>query len=339
MARSKVRLFLLGGTITMADSAAPDSAHSSATGGVVPTVDAAALCRAVPGLADVAEVEARTDLMIASGNLTYAHALALATEINAAATAGDVDGFVVVQGTDTLEEMAFLLDCLLDIAPPVVVTGALRSAAALSADGPANILAAVTAAATGDLGRAGVMVVMNDDIHSACFVTKSHTGSPAAFTSPTMGPIGRVTEGRAALYAVPRRGAVGNIPSQKRLPRVALLSASYGDDGFLLNLLAGAGCDGLVIEAFGAGHVPEAYLASLEKLVKTGPVILASRTGSGPVFQETYGYPGAEIDLISRGLIPAGILDGRKAKILLTLLMMNKVAADGIRAAFESWTY
>ena len=314
MTLPKVRLFLLGGTITM---------KGGADTGVVPTVDADALCRAVPGLDHVADIEARTDQMIASGNLSYQNAFDLATEIQQADKNGDVDGFVVVQGTDTLEEMAFLLDCLLDIKRPVVVTGAMRNPAQLSADGPANILAAVTCAVTKSVGLAGVVVVLNDDIHAARFVTKRHTGNVAAFRSPNNGPIGRVVEGQAHLFSVPVSGPKLVIPNSLEIPKIALIKASYGDDGYLLNLLENSDCQGVVIEAFGAGHLPESYLDILDRLARKIPVILSSRVGAGHIFQHTYGYKGAEIDLIKRGLIPSGILDGLKAKILLTLLLMS----------------
>ncbi len=318
MTLPRVRLFLLGGTITM--KAGPDSAS-----GVVPTVDARALCQAVPGLDSVAYVDARTDKMIASGNLTYGHAFDLAAEIRLAEKNGDVDGFVIVQGTDTLEEMAFLLDCLLDIKRPVVVTGAMRNPAQLSSDGPANILAAVTCAATMEMGLAGVVVVLNDDIHAARYVSKRHTGNVGAFQSPNNGPVGRIVEGEAHLFSVPVTGPKIAIPKSGDIPNIALIKASYGDDGYLLKLLETSDCDGLVIEAFGAGHLPEKYLDSLDRLASRIPVVLSSRAGAGHIFRKTYGYKGAEIDLIKRGLISSGILDGLKAKILLTLLIMSGV--------------
>lgn len=314
MTLPKVRLFLLGGTITM---------NRGSGAGVVPTMDAEGLCRSVPGLDRVAYLHARTDLMIASGNLTYGNAIDLAAEITRADNDGDADGFVIVQGTDTLEEMAFLLDCLLDIKRPVVVTGAMRNPAQLSADGPANIMAAVICAATREIGLAGVVVVLNDEIHAARYVTKTHTGNVGAFQSPTSGPIGRVVEGDAHLFSVPVTGPKVVIPKSAKIPNIALIKVSLGDEGYLLGFLENSDCQGLVIEAFGAGHLPEAYLDSLDRMAQKIPVILSSRGGAGHIFRKTYGYKGAEIDLIRRGLIPSGILDGLKAKILLTLLVMS----------------
>ncbi len=305
-----------------------------ASPGVVPALDADALCRAVPGLDRLARLTTRTDGMIASGNLTFQHAFDLATEIKAAADNNITDGFVIIQGTDTLEEMAFLLDCLLDIELPVVVTGAMRNPTEPGADGPANILAAVSCAADRSTGLAGVVVVMNDDIHGAAFVNKAHTGNIAAFRSPDNGPVGRVVEGEVHLFSIPVRGPKISIPKQGDMPRIALVKATFGDDGHLLELLENSDCQGLVIEAFGAGHLPEAYLDILDRLTQKIPVVLSSRTGAGHIFRHTYGYRGAEIDLIRRGLIPSGRLDGLKARILLTLMIMSGAGRDEIEKTF-----
>jgi len=328
---------LLGGTITMKKATkknTPLTSSGSPLSGVVPTVNADDLCREVPGIERVARLVTRTDHMIASGNLNFQHAFDLAAEIQEAAQTGATDGFVIVQGTDTLEEMAFLLDCLLDIRQPVVVTGAMRSPAELSADGPANIMAAVTCAARKTIGAAGVVVVMNDEIHSARFVTKAHTGSVGAFQSPNIGPIGRLVEGYPHLFSVPVQGPKIAVPSEANMLKVALIKVAFGDDGFLLNILENSACQGLVIEAFGAGHIPESYLEALDKMAGKIPVILSSRTGAGQIYQKTYGFKGAEMDLIKRGLIPSGIYNGLQSRLLLILLLMSGADHDEIATTF-----
>ncbi len=335
MTLPRVKLFLLGGTITM-NRVPAEGTREGTRGdtGVVPIVDAESLCMAVNGLDRMADVDPRTDIMIASGNLTYRHAFALVEDIIKADKEGAAEGFVIVQGTDTLEEMAFLLDCLLDIKRPVVVTGAMRSAAHLSPDGPANILAAVTCAATSSLGLAGVTVVLNDDIHSARYVTKGHTGNLAAFHSPNCGPIGRVVEGEVQIFTVPLSGPKVALPVKADLPKIALITASYGDDGYLLDILEDSDVQAVVIEAFGAGHLPESYLACLDRMAQKMPIVLSSRVGAGHIFRHSYGYKGGEIDLIKRGLIPSGFLGGLKAKILLTLMLMAGSTKDEIERTF-----
>lgn len=319
--KPSISLFLLGGTISMAPS-------SAVGGGVVPTVSADDLCRAVPGIEKIANVKSQTSKMIASANLTLQDALNLKEIIEELADKdnskehGLSNGIVIVQGTDTMEEMAFILDLVLDVNVPVVVTGAMRSANMVSADGPANILASVIAASEKSLAKAGVMVAMNDEIHAARYVQKCHTRDVGAFKSLNGGLIGQVCEGAVRIGSIPDKKRTLNIDKETSIPKVGLLKATLGDDGDLLKSVLERGYDGLVIEAFGAGHLPESWLASLETLLNEIPIMLCSRTLEGPVFENTYGYKGAEIDLIARGLIPSGILDGPKARLYMQASIM-----------------
>lgn len=118
---------------------------------------------------------------------------------------------------------------------------------------------------------------------------------------------------------------------------VALLTIALGDDGRLLSVVEQQGYAGLVIEALGGGHVPSVMAEALEELAGKMPVILASRTRSGEVLRETYGFPGSEIDLLERGLISAGALDGPKSRLLLTLLLRSGATREEISHNFDSW--
>jgi L-asparaginase len=95
------------------------------------------------------------------------------------------------------------------------------------------------------------------------------------------------------------------------------------------------GYAGLILEGFGGGHVPAPVVPALADLATRLPVVLASRTGGGEMLQETYGFPGSERDLLSRGLIPAGFLDGLKARILVSLLLASGTDLAGVRKAFD----
>lgn len=307
----KITLFLLGGTISM---------QKGAEDGVVPTVTAEELCNAVPGLAQVAAITARTDRMVASSNLGFADAFFLKNEIEN--LAGATDGIVIVQGTDTLEEMAFVLDNILEVGIPVVMTAAMRSPDMASADGPGNMLAAVQCAATKKMAQAGVVVVMNDDIHPARYVRKCHTNDIAAFRSDYGARLGRVVEGVVELGPLPQKRTPVQISEDTPVPKVALIKATFNEGDDLLKLIGDSDYQGLVIEAFGAGHVSESWLDQLDKLVAKMPVVLASRTDEGRILKKTYGFKGSEIDLIARGLVPAGYYDGLKARLYLQLLMM-----------------
>lgn len=321
----RVTVFSLGGTIS--------STNSGGTG-VAPTLTGEALVADVPQIAEVAEVSAVSFRQAASGELTVQDLVELSSEIERSADEGS-NGVVVTQGTDTIEETSFVLDLLVDREIPVVVTGAMRNPTLPGADGPANLLAAIRVAA-GQVARGiGTMVVFNDNIHAARFVRKTHTSSPATFSSAPVGPVGWISEDipRVVLRPDPRRKI--RLPDEPHGRSVAMLTITLGDDGRLLKTIEQNGYDGLVIEAMGGGHVPSVMVDALTDLSKRMPVILASRTGTGEVLRSTYGFPGSEIDLIEGGLIPAGSLDGLKSRLLLTLLLQSGATQDEISQIFE----
>jgi L-asparaginase len=322
----RVAVFGLGGTIAMT--------HGPG-GGVIPSLSAADLLAAIPGGSDVpADLRVRDLRNKPSASLDFPDLYELTAAINEALNEG-CTGAVVTQGTDTIEEVAYVLDLLLDADAPVVVTGAMRNPTMAGPDGPANILAAIRVAASPCARGLGCLVVMNDQVHAARWVRKTHTGSPAAFASPEHGPVGHVVENRVHIpVRICRAPGLGPaVPD--RSARVGLAAMALGDDGSLIEAMAER-VDGLVVAAFGAGHVPAAVVPVLGKLAGQIPVVLASRTGAGPVHQGSYGFPGSERDLLDRGLISAGHLDPLKARILLHLLLASRAGDTRIRERFAT---
>jgi L-asparaginase len=321
-----VALFSMGGTIAM--TAGP-------RGGAVPMLGADDLVAAVPGLADTGPAVRVHDFRRLPGaSLGFDDLAALATAAHDAVAAG-ADGVVVTQGTDTIEETAFALDLAWSSDRPLVVTGAMRNPTMAGADGPANLLAALTVAAAPTARGLGCLVVLGDEIHAARWVSKTHTTAPAAFRSPTIGPIGMLAEGRALILTRPSRHLFGlTIPAAAAV-RTAVIPVVLGDDGHVIRQ-AGDGLDGLVVAGLGVGHVPAALVPVLADLADRIPVVLASRIASGPVLAATYGYPGSESDLRSRGLIGAGTLDCYKARVLLHLVLATGAHRGDIARAFAT---
>ena len=314
MTRPPVTVLALGGTI----ATAPGD-----QGGVVPKLTGEMLVAGVPALQGIAEIDARTFRQLPSPQLQYEDIEALAIAIEQA-RAGGARGVVVTQGTDTIEETAFALDLLLRRGDmPVIVTGAMRNPTMAGADGPANLLAAVQVCVSEAARGLGCLVVANDEIHAARFVRKTHTSSPATFSSPMAGPIGWVIEDTVRIGMHPSSTQPLDLAGPVRNARVGLVAVAMGDDGAVVNAVRGAGMDGMVVMALGGGHVPAAVAAALEEAARQMPVVLASRTSAGEILSRTYGFPGSEIDLQRRGLIRAGWLDALKAKVLLTLLLRH----------------
>ncbi len=332
MTRARILLISTGGTITMTRS---DSS------GITPKLSGDDLVRAVPQLADMAHLTVTSYSTKPSAALTLGDLITIAGQIDAAFANG-IDGAVVVQGTDTIEESAFVLDHLVAARRPVVVVGAMRGASMPGADGPANLLAAVAVASSAAAIGLGTVAVLNDEVHAARYVQKSHTGLPSAFTSSSLGPVGRVIEEEFQLYmSVERTTPLKRPAIDSVIPPVALLKIALDDDGRLLPTLPGLGYCGAVLEGVGAGHFPPTFAPMLEDLAAQMPVIYASRIWGGPVFTRTYGYIGSEIDNLSRGLIPAGNLSGVKACLLLRLLLANGLSGDTLKEEFmkRSRTY
>jgi L-asparaginase len=320
-----VTVLALGGTI----------ASTGGGAGVTPTLTASDLVESVPGLARVARISAETFRQVPSPELTLLDLTALAHEIIRRIDGGDA-GVVVTQGTNTIEETAFALDLLVCDDAPVVVTGAMRNPTLPGADGPANLLAAVATAASRDARGLGALVVFADEIHAARFVRKAHTQSVSPFRSSPVGPIGWLSEGRVRIGARPAGRRRLRLQPVTNPPLVALLAFGAGDEGLLVGAVAAAGYQGLVVEATGGGHTTAAPVDQLEALAREMPVVLASRTGAGELLQHTYSFTGSEIDLIGRGLIPAGAMTAAHARMLLRLLLAAGAPLTEIRSAFEA---
>src|SRR6516165_9656868 len=326
----RVAVFSTGGTIA--------SKHTD-DGAASPNLTADDLVAAVPQLADVANIEAISFRQVASSELTVLDVIGLAKRIADAVTDG-ATGTVVTQGTNTMEETSFVLDLLWDRGEPIVVTGAMRHPGLPGADGPANLLASVVVAASPTARDLGCVVVFNDEVHLPLFVRKTHTSNPATFRSPLTGPIGWIAENRLriALRPVVRHHiTISDVPAV--VPTVGLVKVTLGDDGRVLKALNSLGYQGLIVEATGGGHVPRAMVEPLAALAQLMPIVLASRTGAGEVLHSTYGFPGSETGLLKHGLIHGGILDGPKARLLLTLLLLagaerEIIVERSLRSAF-----
>jgi L-asparaginase len=307
----EVTVLAAGGTIAMSPSA---------DGGAVPSLDADALVQAVPDLAQVVGLLARTVNTRPSVQLT------------AAAAADGGRGVVVTHGTDTLEEVALLCDLLYAGEPPIVFTGAMRHASALGADGPANLFDAVVVAGAAGAEGLGVLISFAGAVHAARAVRKADSTAPDAFASPRLGPIGRVQEGRA--WMARRVERFPPVPVASLDATVHIVPAALGADGTLVDAALEAGADGIVGVVLGAGHTPPPFLAALKRAAAGVPVVVTVRPERGSILRGTYAFEGAERDLRSGPLICAAALTPAAARIKLMACLGAGYARGAIASAF-----
>lgn len=305
---AKVAILTTGGTVAMR--------HDPARGGAVPALNAADLTAVLPSGAPDLVVEEVCNLP--SSHFTLADLWRIRERVAAWAADPAVDGVVVTHGTDTLEETAYLLDLTVPGETPIVLTGAMRTASEVGADGPANLWAAVRVAASPAARGLGALVVLNDEIHAARFVTKMDTLSPATFQSPGWGPLGRVEGDRVHVpWRLPREV----IPCPRLEERVVLLKLAVGMGAEMLEDALARGARGVVIEALGASRVPPWWLPAIERAIGTGvAVVVASRCPSGRVW-DAYGYVGSHRTLKEMGCLFSPGLNGPKARIRLMAVL------------------
>lgn len=245
----------------------------------------------------------------------------------------DFDGIVITHGTDTLEETAYFLELTCDLPIPIVVTGAMRSSDEIGSDGLSNLRSALFVAMSDESAKAGVLVVMNDEIHSATYVTKTHTTNLATFQTPTFGPLGLVVKDQVIYFQKLVRQEHYAIFTVE--PRVALLKAYAGMDDSLFAIVDQVGYDGLVIEGLGAGNLPPQTVSAVGRLIaKHVPIVMVSRAFNG-VTEDVYDYPGGGKQLHQMGVIFTQGLTGVKARIKLIVLLASGVPKDELIDYFQ----
>jgi L-asparaginase len=318
---STIIILTTGGTIAMK--------RDEAAGGAVPILDGSDFLAVLPPDLAVLQVEEYCNLP--SAHFTLDTLWGLRSRVAELLGRPEVDGVVVTHGTDVMEESAYLLDLTVPGEKPVVLTGAMRTASQVGYEGFANLAAAVRVAASPRAKGLGAVIVMNDEIHAARFVTKTHTQSVDTFKSLSFGPLGRVDGDEVVIG---QRVARQLIPCDGLEPDVALIKLASGMDDSFLRYAVEQGAKGVVIEALGGGRVPPWWMPTIRGAVEVGgAVVIASRCPSGRVW-DGYGYKGAYKDLRRAGVLFANGLNGQKARIKLMVVLE---AAEDRSAIPQLW--
>lgn len=303
---ARVAVVFTGGTISMRDDAG--------TPGNVPTLRGEALLASIGRLDGIAEIEPVDWGLVPASHLSFAQVLEIGAILADRLGRREIDGAVVVQGTDVIEETAFAWDLLPLPAKPVVVVGAMRSASQEGYDGPENLRNAIAVAADPRLADQGVLLAMAGELHGADDVRKSHTHAFATFQSPNAGRLGTVADGHVAIERRRTPVRLRSTPDRAALP-VPILGVALDAEPSLSDPAPA----GLVVSAAGGGNTPPAYLELARPLIERGvPVLLATRCPSGRV-APGYGFPGGSTQWWDAGAVFSGTLGALKARVLLAL--------------------
>lgn len=293
------------------------------------------LLDAVPEIRKLAKVKGEQLMQIASQDLDNQLLLKLARRVNQLLAQDDIDGVVITHGTDTMEETAYFLNLVVPSRKPVVLTGAMRAATSLSADGPLNLYNAVAVAANPDAHGKGVLLVINDTIFGARDVRKANTTNSGAFESANFGALGYSYYGDVRFYRESTRKhtyqSEFSIEKLDKLPLVDIIYGHQHNSARYLKAAITAGVDGIVSAGVGNGNQHRGTLAGMIEARRRGiALVRSSRVGSGPVTL------GAEIDDKKHGFVVADNLSPQKSRILLMLaLTKTQNTAEIQRIFFE----
>ena len=316
----KILVLHTGGTISM---------QADASGAVVTSQDNPMnhVTNPLKGI----EVHALDFLNLPSPHIKPKHMLALYHKIKE--EADNYDGVVITHGTDTLEETAYFLDTMEIPHMPIVLTGAMRSSNELGSDGVYNYLSALRVASDDKAADKGVLVVMNDEIHAAKYVTKTHTTNVSTFQTPTHGPLGLIMKQEILYFKTAEPRVRFDLDYIQGL--VPIISAYAGMTDELIDMLDLEQLDGLVIQAFGAGNVPKETAQKLENLLQKGiPVALVSRCFNG-IVEPVYAYQGGGVQLQESGVLFVKELNAQKARLKLLIALNAELKGQALKDYME----
>jgi L-asparaginase len=319
-----------GGTIAGSAESGTQAGYTSGQVGIQTMIDA------VPGIKEIANVTGEQISNVGSQDMSIKIWLDLASRINELLSSESVDGVVITHGTDTQEETAYFLNLVVKSNKPVVTTGSMRPSTAVSAEGPLNLYNAVAVAANPLSKGHGVMVVMNDQIHSAQAVTKTNTTSVQTFMSPMQGLMGAVLYGQLEFYRGPHgihtTESIFSVEGVTELPRVDIIYACADASADLIDLSVKAGAKGIVIAGVGNGNMTGAMLKAAQKAINKGVIVVRStRVPTGYVLRN------AEVNDDEYGTIASDELNASKSRILLMLTLLAGKNAQETQQIFYTY--
>lgn len=324
----KIHLLAVGGTIA---SISPDPL-SCTNYRTVLNGEAVLAVLGRDKLAGIAEVTAEDILRMDSASLTPAHWLTLAKRVSEVLE--ECDGVVITHGTDTMEETAYFLNLCVNSSKPVILTGSMRPASAVSSDAALNIYNAISGAASGELDNCGVLISMNGLFIAARDARKIHPTRPDAFTPVEMGSIAQITDGTIELYYRPVRKHTAESAFDCRmietLPEVRILYAYAGAPADWFDHCIEKNCAGIVIAGVGNGNLSSSWKDQVKKYAPQLAIVRCTRA-NGSVNRN-----GSQED-DALGTVCGGNLSAQKARILLMFALAKGLSSAEIQQVFEQY--
>jgi L-asparaginase len=329
-AKPKILILATGGTIA---GSAQSGVQSGYTSGQV-TIDA--MVNAVPDVMKLADIKGEQISNVGSQDISFEIMLKVANRINELANSKDVDGFVITHGTDTMEETAYFLNLVTKTDKPIVLVGSMRPSTAVSADGPLNLYNGIAVAADPEARKRGVLLVMNDWIHSAQSLTKVSTTAVQTFMSPLKGLIGTTSYGVNDFYRYPDQkfglGSEFNVKGVTKLPRVDIIYADADMPADLIDASVERGAKGIVIAGVGNGNMNKSSLDACARASKKGIIVVrSSRVATGIVGRNV------ECNDDELGLIASYGLNPQKSRILLSIALLKPRKLDELQKMFVEY--
>jgi L-asparaginase len=328
--KPNVVILATGGTIAGAAASQTDAGYQSGAVGVD------ILIQAVPQLKELANVTGEQIASIGSQDMNDEVWLKLAKRVNELLATKNVDGIAITHGTDTLEETSYFLHLVVKSDKPVVMTGSMRPSTAMSADGPLNIYNAVAIAADPKARGRGVLVTIDDDVHSAHDLIKTHTTDVGTFSSGEAGLVGAVLFGATTWYRTPAQVHTAKselgIGDGKSLPRVDIIYAHANMSPDMITSAAKNGAKGIVIAGVGDGNMTAPALEAVKQAVAQGVVVVRSSRVNGGIVRRNI-----EVSDDQLGTVASMELNPSKARVLLQLALLKSSDAKKVQGYFDRY--
>ena len=328
--KPKLVILATGGTIAGAQPKPGDIGYKA---GAYPIE---ALLQSVPGLGDVAQISGEQIASIGSQDMNDAVWLKLAKRVNEILAKPDIAGVAITHGTDTMEETSYFLDLVVHSDKPVVLTGSMRPSTAMSADGPLNIYNAVAIAADPNAKGRGVLVTVDDDIHSAHDIVKGHTTDVGTMTSGEPGLIGATLFGKDTWYRYPAqihtKKSEFSVDNVNALPRVDIIYAHANMSPDIITSAVANGAKGLVIAGVGDGNMTAPAVEAVKEVIAKGVVVVRSSRTNGGIIRRNI-----ELDDDKLGTVASMELNPAKARVLLQLALLKTKDAKTIQGYFDRY--